>query len=87
MLDGEIFSILDEQQAAAHGKNFGLSPALHALAARRRYLALALAGRRYDIGAPYGLLLAQLALSLAGRDRDQVLTQLVELLALRNEQS
>ena len=85
VLDGEIFSILDEHRAAQPEKNLGLSPALHALAARRRYLALAVAGRRYDIGAPYGLLLAQLALSLAGRDRDQVLTQLVELLALRAE--
>lgn len=85
VLDGEIFSILDEQRAASPEKNLGLSPALHALASRRRYLALAVAGRRYDIGAPYGLLLAQLALSLAGRDRDQVLTHLVELLALRAE--
>lgn len=83
VLDGEIFDLLDEQRAAAPAGNLGLSPALHALAARRRYLALSIAGRRYDIGAPYGLLLAQLALSLAGRDRDRVLTQLVELLALR----
>jgi len=44
-------------------------------------LALTIAGRRYDIGSRYGLLLAQLALSLAGRDRDIVLTQIVELLA------
>jgi len=85
VLDGEIFSILDEQRAGQPEKNLGLSPALHALASRRRYLAVALAGRRDDIGAPYGLLLAQLALSLAGRDRDHVLTQLVELLALRAE--
>jgi UTP--glucose-1-phosphate uridylyltransferase len=56
---------------------------LHALAARRRYLAFNVAGRRYDIGAPYGLLFAQLALTLAGRDRDRMLTQLVELLATR----
>jgi len=87
VLDSEIFSILDEQRAAFPDKNFGLSPALHTLAARRRHLALAVAGRRYDIGAQYGLLLAQLALSLAGRDRDLVLTHLVELLALRAEQS
>lgn len=84
VLDGQIFALLDEQRAAAPDKNLGLSPALHALAARRRYLALALAGRRFDIGAPYGLLTAQLALSLAGRDRDLVLTQLVELLAHRD---
>ena len=67
----------------APDRPLGLSPALHVLAARRRYLALSIAGRRYDIGAPYGLLLAQLALSLSGRDRDQVLTQIVELLAVR----
>jgi len=51
------------------------------MAARRRYLALTVAGRRYDIGSRFGLLLAQLALSLAGRDRDTVLTRIVELLA------
>lgn len=83
VLDGQIFELLEEQRAAAPERNLGLSPALHALAARRRYLALALAGRRFDIGAPYGLLQAQLALALAGRDRDLVLTQLVELLAHR----
>lgn len=83
VLDADIFAILTEQRAAAPDQNLGLSAALHALAARRRYLALTVAGRRYDIGAPYGLLTAQLALSLAGRDRDLVLTQLVELLAVR----
>lgn len=85
VLDGEIFALLEERRAAAPGANLGLSPALHTLAARRRYLALAVAGRRYDIGAPYGLLTAQLALSLAGRDRDLVLTQLIELLAARTD--
>ncbi|NDA69016.1 MAG: UTP--glucose-1-phosphate uridylyltransferase, partial [Verrucomicrobia bacterium] len=39
--------------------------------------------RRYDIGAHYGLLTAQLALALSGKDRDEVLTGLVELLAQR----
>ncbi len=83
VLEPEIFAILGDQQAAAPSQTLGLSPALHALAARRRYLAFAVAGRRFDIGAPYGLLFAQMALSLAGRDRDRVLTQLVELLAIR----
>ncbi|MBI4625331.1 MAG: UTP--glucose-1-phosphate uridylyltransferase [Verrucomicrobia bacterium] len=85
VLGAEIFTLLEQHQAAAPDQPLGLSPALHTLASRQRYLAFAVAGRRYDIGAPYGLLLAQLALSLAGRDRDQVLTQLVELLALRRE--
>lgn len=81
VLDGEIFTILQEQRDAAPDAPLGLSPALAALATRRRYLALNISGRRYDIGADYGLLHAQLALSLGGRDRDQVLTQIVELLA------
>ena len=85
VLGPEIFALLDEQQRASPERPLGLSPALHTLAARRRYLAFNVAGRRFDIGAPYGLLFAQLALSLSGRDRDRVLTQLVELLAVRNE--
>ena len=85
VLGPEIFTLLQEQHAATPDKPLGLSPALHALASRQRYLALSIAGRRYDIGAPYGLLTAQLALSLSGRDRDHVLTQLVELLAIRSE--
>ena len=42
-----------------------------------------LVGRRYDIGLKYGLLTAQLALALSGQDRDEVLSNLVELLARR----
>jgi UTP--glucose-1-phosphate uridylyltransferase len=60
-----------------------LSTALAAAAGRERYLACELKGRRYDIGAKYGLLIAQLALAFEGRDRDEVLADLVELLALR----
>lgn len=40
-------------------------------------------GRRYNLGVKYGLLNAQLALALEGADRENVLTQLVELLAQR----
>ena len=60
-----------------------LSEALASLALREQYLALEKSDRRYDIGARYGLLTAQLALALSGQDRDEVLAQLVELLALR----
>jgi UTP--glucose-1-phosphate uridylyltransferase len=60
-----------------------LSPALAELARRERYLALERAWWRYDVGVKYGLLLAQLALALNGRDRSEVLVQLLELLAQR----
>ena len=85
VLGPEIFGLLEEQHRTTPDSPLGLSPALHVLASRRRYLAFNVAGRRFDIGAPYGLLIAQLALSLSGRERDRVLTQLVELLAVRSE--
>jgi UTP--glucose-1-phosphate uridylyltransferase len=61
-----------------------LTSALGRLIGRERYLAAELQGRRFDIGARYGLLIAQLALAIEGRDRDEVLANLVELLALRS---
>jgi UTP--glucose-1-phosphate uridylyltransferase len=59
------------------------SAALQDLARHEQYLALEEPDRRYDIGARYGLLNAQLALALAGRDRGEVLAQVLELLATR----
>ena len=69
------------------GKKGGvhLTTALAKLAARERYLASELQGRRYDIGVKYGLLTAQLALGLDGDDRDEVLSGLVELLAVKGK--
>lgn len=58
-----------------------LSGALSRLARQERYLAHQVEGARYDLGLPYGLLTAQMALALSGRDRAHVLAQIVELLA------
>jgi UTP--glucose-1-phosphate uridylyltransferase len=60
-----------------------LSSVLAELARREQYLAVEETGRRYNLGARYGLLTAQLALALHGRDRAEVLADLVELLADR----
>ena len=80
VLTPAIMDILGE--AAASGQErVTLSQALARLAARERYLALEMDARRYDVGVRYGLLTAQLALALSGRDRDEVLTMLVRLLA------
>ena len=78
-----VMEVLAELLAASGGKSVHLSTALAKLAKKERYLAAELGGRRYDIGAKYGLLTAQLALGLAGKDRDEVLTGIVELLANR----
>ncbi|MFZ5927756.1 MAG: sugar phosphate nucleotidyltransferase [Acidobacteriota bacterium] len=58
-----------------------VSAALDALARSERYLALELQDRRYDLGARYGLLHAQLALALSGAHRAEILSSLVEMLA------
>ena len=58
-----------------------LSAALAENARRERYLAYEIQGRRHDLDLHYGLLTTQLALALAGKDRDEVLTLLVEQLA------
>jgi len=78
-----LMDLLEAQLAAAPDARVSLSPALAELARREQYLAFQERCRRYDIGARYGLLTAQLALALEGRDRAEVLAQLVELLAMR----
>lgn len=82
VLTPTVMWLLAEQVAAA-GERGGvqLSPALAQLATRERYLAFETDGRRYDIGTRYGFLYAQLALALSGQDRNEVLSQLVTLLA------
>jgi UTP--glucose-1-phosphate uridylyltransferase len=79
-----VMSLLAEELAqCGPDHKLHLTPALARMATRERYLATELAGRRYDVGVKYGLLTAQLALALDGRDRDEVLSGLVELLATR----
>jgi UTP--glucose-1-phosphate uridylyltransferase len=84
--------VQDAQNGSAHAEtaqlngtrtNIALSPVLNELAGREQYLALEARGRRYPVDARYGLLTTQLALALSGRDRDEVLTGLCELLAQR----
>jgi UTP--glucose-1-phosphate uridylyltransferase len=84
VLTPAIMDLLEESVATASAeRRVPLSTDLARLAGRERYLAYELAGRRYDIGAKYGLLTAQLALALGGSDREEVLSGLVELLASR----
>lgn len=85
VLPPAIITLLGEEIAAANGKwKVHLTNSLAKLAGRERYLALELQGRRYDIGLKYGLLTAQLALALSGKDRDEVLTGLADMLARRD---
>lgn len=79
-----VMDLLGQALREADGRcKVPLTPSLDALAARERYLAYEVHGSRYDVGPTYGLLSAQLALALSGRNRDEVLSLLVELLAAR----
>jgi UTP--glucose-1-phosphate uridylyltransferase len=83
VLTPAVMEILDRKLAESPAKPVTLVDALADLARREQYLAVEDQGRRYDLGSPYGLLIAQLALALNGRDRSEVLSQIVELLADR----
>jgi UTP--glucose-1-phosphate uridylyltransferase len=83
VLTPALFDILATMLADPSASRPSLSSALALLADREKYLAMIHDGSRYDVGVKYGLFTAQLALALQGRDRDKVLTDLLEVLAAR----
>jgi UTP--glucose-1-phosphate uridylyltransferase len=89
VLTPAVLDVLSDQIARSHAEatntrgGITLSNALAEVARREKYLALELPGARYDVGVKYGLLTAQMALALNGRDREEVLARLLELLAQR----
>ena len=68
------------EDAVARGER-SIAGALGRLGQSERYLAFVPAARRWDVGSRWGLLVAQLALALKGEEREEVLAELVELLA------
>ena len=85
VLTPSLFELLDTARRAARDGKVGLSPALNALAAREKYLAAVLEGRRANLEAHFGLLRAQIALGLSGTSRSDILALLAEELALAAE--
>jgi UTP--glucose-1-phosphate uridylyltransferase len=84
VLTPAVMEILARQLAAAtEPRTVTLSTALDELSRHEQYLALENSQRRYDIGSRYGLMMAQMALALNGRDRDDVIHQMLELVADR----
>jgi len=78
-----VMDILGQKLAVTSGRPVTLVDALSELARQEQYLAVEDEGRRYDLGATFGLLIAQLALALNGRVRGEVLSQMLELFADR----
>jgi len=83
VLTPAIFDILSTLLAGSPKARPSLSSALAILAQREQYLAMIHKGQRFDIGVKYGLFSAQLALAVNGRDRDKLLTEIVQVLSSR----
>jgi len=80
VLTPTVFDLLDDlvRRDAREGGSVQLTTALNGLARREKYLALETKGTRHNLGVKYGSLDAQLALALAGVDRQRVLAGLLE---------
>jgi UTP--glucose-1-phosphate uridylyltransferase len=84
VLTPTIFKLLGEKvKILKDSQRINLSDTLNELASHEQYLALEKQDWRYDVGTKYGLLKAQLALALSGQDRDQLLSELLELFTSR----
>jgi len=78
----EVMGTLEEQAAKLSPEEvLGLSDALDQSAKANKYLGVMLQGSRFNLEQPYGQLRAQIALGLKSRDRDQLLSHIIELLA------
>ncbi|MFK8113297.1 MAG: sugar phosphate nucleotidyltransferase [Rubripirellula sp.] len=85
VLTPNVMDLIEKLLAEAGDSKPTLSDAARLLPSHGKYLAYELKGSRYNLGIKYGLLKAQLAIGLSGRDRDQILTEIVDLLAHRAE--
>lgn len=87
VLTPAVMDLLARELEGSAGRPVSLSPSLAELARREKYLALELSGRRYNLGVRYGFFAAQLALAMEGGEREEVLAQIVEVMAQRETAS
>jgi UTP--glucose-1-phosphate uridylyltransferase len=80
LLTPAVFELLDDmvRRDVRELGSIQLTTALNALARRERYLALETRGARFNLGVKFGMVEAQIALALAGSDRDRILSLLLE---------
>ncbi|MGE3821853.1 MAG: UTP--glucose-1-phosphate uridylyltransferase [Isosphaeraceae bacterium] len=79
-LTSSVMDVLQEKVRRDERENgqIALTSALNDLARREKYLALETRGSRYNLGLKFGTVEAQIALGLAGVDREQLLAGLLE---------
>jgi UTP--glucose-1-phosphate uridylyltransferase len=80
VLTPSVFALLDDlvSRDVREGGSIQLTTALNALASREKYLALETRGTRHNLGVKYGVVEAQIALAMAGVDRERMLAGLLE---------
>jgi UTP--glucose-1-phosphate uridylyltransferase len=80
VLTPAVFELLDDlvRRDVRELGSIQLTTALNHLAQRERYLALETRGSRFNLGVKFGVVEAQIALALAGADREQILALLLE---------
>jgi UTP--glucose-1-phosphate uridylyltransferase len=80
VLTPAVFELLDDLVRRDHRElgQIQLTTALKALARREKYLALETRGARYNLGVKFGGVEAQIALALAGVERERMLALLLE---------
>ena len=80
VLTPTVFDLLDDlvRRDVRELGQIQLTTALNALARREKYLALETRGSRHNLGVKFGVVEAQIALALAGVDREQMLAGLLE---------
>jgi len=84
VLTPTVMEILDRQlRDSQDGRLATISNALNQLSKTEKYLAVEMNDQRYNIGVKYGLFNAQLALAFNGKDRDDVIAMIMEMLLLR----
>jgi len=76
-----LFDLLGESIENKKGEVVLLTPVLEQLAKTDKYLALEIKGNRFDTSKKLGLMEAQIALSLAGSLKEEVLSSIIQLLA------
>jgi UTP--glucose-1-phosphate uridylyltransferase len=80
VLPSLVFDLLDDlvRRDVREAGQIQLTTALNTLARREKYLALETRGARHNLGVKFGFIEAQIALSLAGVDRERMLSGLLE---------
>ncbi|HEV3121488.1 MAG TPA: sugar phosphate nucleotidyltransferase [Isosphaeraceae bacterium] len=75
-----VFELLDDLVRSDQRElgQIQLTTALHALARREKYLALETRGSRFNLGVKFGVVESQIALGLAGVERERMLAMLLE---------